>query len=82
MALSEIQEVCIQLLKESGASQTEIIGTMLMLKDDREAQGELAIWLYDNRPTRQEVMNVWVRDYIKAHPQEIQIEGQDEKLDE
>lgn len=49
-----------------------------MLKDDREAQGELAIWLYDNRPTRQEVMNVWVRDYIKAHPQEIQIEGQDE----
>lgn|GEM_PF-6462521 len=78
MALSEIQEVCIQLLKESGASQTEIIGTMLMLKDDREAQGELAIWLYDNRPTRQEVMNVWVRDYIKAHPQEIQIEGQDE----
>lgn len=82
MALSEIQEVCIQLLKESGASQTEIIGTMLMLKDDREAQGELAIWLYDNRPTRQEVMNVWVRDYIKAHPQEIQIEGQDEKLEE
>ena len=78
MALSEIQEVCIQLLKESGESQTEIIGTMLMLKDDREAQGELAIWLYDNRPTRQEVMNVWVRDYIKAHPQEIQIEGQDE----
>lgn len=78
MALSEIQEVCIQLLKESGASQTEIIGTMLMLKDDREAQGELAIWLYDNRPTRQEVMNVWVRDYIKAHSQEIQIEGQDE----
>ena len=78
MALSEIQEVCIQLLKESGASQTEIIGTMLMLKDDREAQGELAIWLYDNRPTRQEVMNVWVRDYIKAHPQEIQIEGQDD----
>lgn len=49
-----------------------------MLKDDREAQGELAIWLYDNRPTRQEVMNVWVRDYIKAHSQEIQIEGQDE----
>lgn len=78
MALSEIQEVCIQLLKECGASKTEIIGTMLMLKDDREAQGELAIWLYDNRPTRQEVMNVWVRDYIKAHPQEIKIEEQDE----
>lgn len=82
MALSEIQEVCIQLLKESGASETRIITIMLMLKDDRKAQGQLAIWLYDNKPTAQEVMDIWVKKYLDEHPQEIRIEGQDEKLEE
>lgn len=82
MELSEIQEVCIQLLKESGADKTMIITIMLMLKDDRKVQGQLAIWLYDNRPTAEEVSEIWVRNYIRAHPQNIQIEGQDEKLEE
>lgn len=53
-----------------------------MLKDDRKAQGQLAIWLYDNKPTAQEVMDIWVKKYLDEHPQEIRIEGQDEKLDE
>ena len=52
---------------------------MLMLKDDIEAQRGLAIWLYDKRPTAQEVMDIWVKNYLDAHPQEIRIEGQDEK---
>lgn len=82
MALSETQEVCIQLLKECGASETRIMVIMLMLKDDIEAQRGLAIWLYDKRPTAQEVMDIWVKNYLDAHPQEIRIEGQDEKLDE
>lgn len=55
-----------------------IITIMLMLKDDRKPQGQLAIWLYDNRPTAEEVSEIWVRNYIRAHPQNIQIEGQDE----
>lgn len=79
MALSETQEVCIQLLKECGARETRIMIIMLMLKDDIEAQRGLAIWLYDKRPTAQEVMDIWVKNYLDAHPQEIRIEGQDEK---
>ena len=55
-----------------------IIAIMLMLKDDIKAQRGLAIWLYDNRPTAEEVSEIWVRNYIRAHPQNIQIEGQDE----
>lgn len=82
MELSETQEVCIQLLKECGANKTMIIAIMLMLKDDIRAQRGLAIWLYDNRPTAEEVSEIWVRNYIRAHPQNIQIEGQDEKLEE
>lgn len=82
MALSETQEVCIQLLKECGAIETRIMVIMLMLRDDIEAQRGLAIWLYDKRPTAQEVMDIWVKNYLDAHPQEIRIEGQDEKLDE
>ena len=55
---------------------------MLMLKDDIEVQRGLAIWLYDKRPTAQEVMDIWVKNYLDAHPHEIRIEGQDEKLEE
>lgn len=70
------------LLQESGADKTMIITIVLMLKDDQKAMDDLILWLYDNRPTAEEVSEIWVRNYIRAHPQNIQIEGQDEKLDE
>lgn len=53
-----------------------------MLKGDQKAMDDLILWLYDNRPTAEEVTEIWVRNYIRAHPQNIQIEGQDEKLEE
>ena len=42
---------------------------MLMLKDDPRATSDLMIWLYDTKPTADEVMNNWVRGYLDAHPQ-------------
>ena len=82
MALSEDQRMLAYLLQESGADKTMIITIVLMLKDDQKAMDDLILWLYDNRPTAEEVTEIWVRNYIRAHPQNIQIEGQDEKLEE
>lgn len=82
MALSEDQRMLAYLLQESGADKTMIITIVLMLKDDQKAMDDLILWLYDNRPTAEEVSEIWVRNYIRAHPQEIRIEGQDEKLEE
>lgn len=53
-----------------------------MLKDDQKAMNDLILWLSDNRPTAEEVSENWVRNYVRAHPQKIQIEGQDEEEDE
>lgn len=59
-----------------------IITIVLMFKDDQKAMDDLILWLYDNRSTAEEVSEIWVRNYVRAHPQKIQIEGQDEEEDE
>ena len=67
--LSKIQEILIQLLKQAGMDETGIIGTLLLIKDDEEAQIDLARYLHFGHATEDQVMNVWVKNYLIAHPQ-------------
>lgn len=68
--LSEIQEILIQLLKQVGMDETGIIGTLLLIKDDVEAQYDLARYLHFGHATEDQVMNVWVKNYLISHPQQ------------
>ena len=39
-----------------GVSENNTIAVILMLQEDEEAMEELAIWIYDNKPTEEEIM--------------------------
>lgn len=67
--LSLVQKVLIELLKIVSLSETNIIGLMLTLKDDEEAMKDLVGYLHYDKATKDEVMNVWIPNYLRAHPQ-------------
>ena len=69
MELSEVQQILLQLLKQADMEQTGIITIMLLLKDDEEAMWDLAGYLHYDKATKDEVMNVWIPNYLRAHPQ-------------
>ena len=60
----------LELLKVASLDQTSIITIMLMLKDDEEAMKDLVGFLHYDKATKDEVMNVWVPNYLRAHPQQ------------
>ena len=69
MELSEVQQILLELLKIASLDQTSIITIMLLLKDDEEAMKDLVGFLHYDKATKDEVMNVWLRNYLRAHPQ-------------
>ena len=69
MELSEVQQILLELLKVASLDQTSIITIMLLLKDDEEAMKDLVGFLHYDKATKDEVMNVWLRNYLRAHPQ-------------
>lgn len=45
---------------------------MLLIRDKVEDEKDLFMWMYRNKPTAQEVMDMWVRGYLIAHKEEIE----------
>ena len=56
MKLSEAQEVLLSLLRISNLSKNNTIAVMVMLKESKLKMEELAIWIYDNKPTEEQIM--------------------------
>ena len=56
MKLSEAQEVLLSLLRISNLSKNNTIAVMVMLKESELKMEELAIWIYDNKPTEEQIM--------------------------
>ena len=69
MELSEVQEILLQLLKQVGMEATGIITIMLLLKEDEESMWDLAGYLYYDKATENQVLNIWLRNYLLEHPQ-------------
>ena len=56
MELTETKKALIHLLRMQGVSENNIIAVILMFQEDEEIMEELAIWIYDNKPTEEEIM--------------------------
>ena len=56
MALTETQEVLVELLQSSKVSTNNTIAVMLLLKDSEDKMQQMAIWIYDNHPSEEEIM--------------------------
>ena len=56
MALTETQEVLVELLQSSKVSKNNTIAVMLLLKDSENKMQQLAIWIYDNHQTEEQIM--------------------------
>ena len=56
MALTETQEVLVELLQSSKVSKNNTIAVMLLLKDSENKMQQLAIWIYDNHPTEERII--------------------------
>lgn len=54
--LSPLQKALIELLVKSGVVGDELVGTMLMLKDSVQEQEEMLLYLWDNKPTPEQVI--------------------------
>jgi len=63
--LSDVQEILLQLLRDSEVPQADAIGIMLMLKDDEDTMREMAIWIHDNKPNDTEIME-WFGIFLKT----------------
>ena len=63
--LSEVQEILLQLLRDSEVPQTDAIGIMLMLKDDEDTMRGMAIWIHENKPNDTEIME-WFGIFLKT----------------
>ena len=70
--LTRLQSGVLGLLVKSGLDNQSQNAIMLLIKDDVNAQIDLLLWLYNNNPTAEEVMNMWVRGYLIAHKEEIE----------
>ena len=54
--LTELQKVLLTLLKNSKVDKDNTIGIMITLKNQEEIMKDMAIWIYENNPTEQEIM--------------------------
>ena len=54
------------LLVNCGMDKTSQIAVMLLIKEDEEAQKDLFLWMFHNKPTAQEVMGNWVAGYLRV----------------
>lgn len=55
MALSQVQKIFVQQLKNLGADRNMVIGISLMLKKSEQSLIELILWIEDNNPTLDEI---------------------------
>ena len=53
--LPELHKHFINLLEELGAGPNQTCGTYLMMKDNQEEMEDFLVWMYDNRPTPEEM---------------------------
>ncbi|MBR3432357.1 MAG: hypothetical protein IKH05_02280 [Bacteroidaceae bacterium] len=53
--LSELQNALADLLIMSGVEEDALVGTMLLLKDSVKEQEEILLYLWDNKPTPEEI---------------------------
>ena len=51
-----VQEVLVELLQSSNVSKNNTIAVILLLKDSENKMQQLAIWIYDNHPSEEEIM--------------------------
>ena len=54
--LSDLQEALLELLMMCKVEEDELVGTMLVLKDSVPEQEEMLLYLWDNKPTPEQVI--------------------------
>lgn len=70
MGLSKVQRVLLHLLKEAGADQTMTICIMLALKKSDKAMIDLLLYIYDNKPSVNEISEKFL-DILYELPPEL-----------
>ena len=58
--LTKLQKVLLTLLKNSKVCKDNIIGIMITLKNQEEIMEDMALWIYENNPTEEEIMDTFV----------------------
>ena len=56
VTMAEVQEALIDLLKSLGVSKNNAVAVELMLKDSEEMTEDFLLWVYDNKPTEEQIM--------------------------
>ena len=72
MKLTETQEVLLQLLRTSGVGKNNTIAVMVMLKENEDIMQQMAIWIYDNHPSEEQIMRKAIEMSDKLTLEEVQ----------
>lgn len=59
--LSVNQKVLYLLLIESGVKEDALVGTMLLLKDNQELIDKMILFIWDNKPTPEQINNLLIQ---------------------
>ena len=54
-SLSKVQKMLLVLLTKLGVGEDALVGTMLVLKDSVPEQEEMLLYLWDNKPSPEEI---------------------------
>ena len=63
VTMAEVQEALIDLLKSLGVSKNNAVAVGLMLKDSEEMTEDFLLWVYDNKPTEEQIMRKAIEMY-------------------
>lgn len=58
--LSKEQKALLLLLKRSNVEEDALIGTFLLLKDNQELMDEMILFIWDNKPTPEQINNLLI----------------------
>lgn len=68
--MKEVEEILISSLKHQGADIQTTRAIMLVLKDDEESMTNLILWIADNNPTPEQIMNPWIATYLLKYQEQ------------
>jgi hypothetical protein len=66
--LSKEQKTLLLLLKKSNVGEDALIGTFLLLKDNQELMEEMILFIWDNKPSPEEINDLLIKMMDNLNP--------------
>ena len=66
--LSKEQKILLLLLKKSNVGEDALIGTFLLLKDNQELMEEMILFIWDNKPSPEEINDLLIKMMDNLNP--------------